>query len=231
MAVLHNRNLPMHLYRKDLFEDQRGLVSVHSDMKGYELAVPANWDQLVESRIFSIGRPTFTAGSSTGSRGLQFTITITCCLETAANCQTPKDSTLLLNSPEFVKALTIIQKLSKVSPPGYQTQSFFDADKLMQGGKLAAYWNWSNIWAALSKSPDKYAMASTPGPGIVAGGFWWAVPEKAPHPECAKKFISWMLNDDFQTKQMLATGNPAATTSVQKQQRCDGQDFCHSTPT
>jgi ABC-type glycerol-3-phosphate transport system substrate-binding protein len=113
-----------------------------------------------------------------------------------------------------VKALSVIERLAKVSPPGFRTQSFFDGDKLMLGGKLAAYSNWSYIWPTLSKSPDMYGMAAMPGPGLLAGGFWWAVPEKAPHPECARKLITWMLDDDFQTKQMSATGNPPATSSV-----------------
>jgi ABC-type glycerol-3-phosphate transport system substrate-binding protein len=94
----------------------------------------------------------------------------------------------------------------------------------MQGGKLAAYSNFSYIWSTLSKAPDKYAMAAMPGPGgVIAAGFWWAVPEKAPHPECARKLLSWMLGDDFQTKQMLATGNPPATTSVMNDKEATGK--------
>ncbi len=93
----------------------------------------------------------------------------------------------------------------------------------MLGGKLAAYSNWSYIWATLSKSPDKYGMAAMPGSGIFTGGFWWAVSDKAPHPECARKLISWMLDDDFQTKQMLATGNPPATISVMNNSEATGK--------
>ncbi len=214
MAVPQYWNAPMYFYRKDLFEDPKN----KSDFKakyGYELGVPANWDQLVDMADFFNRPPNLYGGFVDGIAWASVYDYYNVLFGNGGELSNTKDNTLLLNSPESVKALTIIQKLSKIAPPGYQTQSFFDADKLMQAGKLAAYWNWSYIWAALSKSPEKYAMASTPGPGIWAGGFWWAVPEKAPHPECAKKFISWMLSDDFQTKQMLATGNPAATTSVQ----------------
>ena len=32
---------------------------------------------------------------------------------------------MLLDSPQSVKALSVIERLSKVSPPGFRTQSFF----------------------------------------------------------------------------------------------------------
>jgi ABC-type glycerol-3-phosphate transport system substrate-binding protein len=135
-----------------------------------------------------------------------------------------KSNTLLLDSPQSVQALSIVQRLAKLSPPSFRTQSFFDGDKLMQGGKLAAYSNFSYIWSTLSKTPDKYGMSPMPGPGgVLAAGFWWAVPEKAPHPDCARKLISWMLGDDFQSKQMLATGNPPATSKIMQDKEATGK--------
>ena len=83
----------------------------------------------------------------------------------------------------------------------------------MQGGKLASYTNYSYIWAALAKEPDKYGMTVLPGKGIPIGTFFFAVPETAPNVACAVKFITWMLSDDYQAKQVGETGNPPATIS------------------
>jgi multiple sugar transport system substrate-binding protein len=217
MAIPQYWNAPMYFYRKDLFNDPKN----KSDFKtkyGYDLGPPQTWDQLADIADFFNRPPNLYGGFVDGIAWASLYDYYNVLFGLGGALSNLKDNTLLLDSPQSVKALSIIQRLSKVSPPGFQTQSFFEADKLMQGGKLAAYWNWSYIWTTLAKSPDKYAMASTPGPGIMAGGFWWAVPQKAPHPECARKFISWLLSDDFQIKQMLATGNPPATTSVANNQ-------------
>jgi multiple sugar transport system substrate-binding protein len=213
MAVPQYWNAPMYFYRKDLFADQKN----RSDFKakyGYDLGPPATWDQLADIADFFNRAPGLYGGFVDGIAWAAVYDYYDVLFGVGGELSNLKDNTLLLDSAQSVKAFSILQRIAKVSPPGYQTQSFFDADKLMQGGKLATYWNWSYIWATLSKHLDKYGMAPTPGTGITAGGFWWAVPEKAPNPECAKKFITWMLSDDYQTKQMLATGNPPATTSV-----------------
>ena len=72
-------------------------------------------------------------------------------------------NTLLANSPESVKAFEIMQRIAKTAPESFATQSFFDADTLMLGGKLASYTNYSYIWSTLAKEPDKYGMTVLPG--------------------------------------------------------------------
>ena len=124
-----------------------------------------------------------------------------------------KANALLANSPESVKTFEIMQRIAKTAPESFATQSFFDADTLMQGGKLASYTNYSYIWATLAKEPDKYGMTVLPGKGIPIGTFFFAVPETAPNVACAVKFITWMLSDDYQAKQVGETGNPPATIS------------------
>ena len=124
-----------------------------------------------------------------------------------------ESNTLLANSPESVKTFEIMQRIAKTAPESFATQSFFDADTLMLGGKLASYTNYSYIWAELAKRPEKYGMTVLPGKGIPIGTFYFAVPELAPNIDCAVKFMTWMLSDDYQAKQVAETGNPPATIS------------------
>ena len=222
VAIPQYWNAPMYFYRKDLFSDPKNKAEFQA-RHGYELAPPTSWDRFVEIADFFQRPPDLYGSFISGVSWAALYDYYKALFGVGGEPADLKTNTLLLDSPQSIKALSVVQRLGKVSPPGFRTQSFFDGDKLMQGGKLAAYSNFSYIWATLSKSPDKYAMAALPGPGVLAAGFWWAVPEKAPHPECAKKLISWMLGDDFQTKQMLGTGNPPATSSVMNNQEATGK--------
>lgn len=207
-------NTTMYFYRKDLFSGAKNKSEFRSKY-GYDLAPPTTWDQFLDIAEFFNRPPELYGSFISGISWAALYDYYKALFGVGGEPSDLKSNTLLLDSPPSVKALSIVQRLAKVSPAGFRTQSFFDGDKLMQGGKLAAYSNFSYIWSALSKAPDKYAIAPMPGPGgVLAAGFWWAVPEKAPHPDCARKLISWMLGDDFQTKQMIATGNPPATSSV-----------------
>jgi multiple sugar transport system substrate-binding protein len=214
VAIPQYWNTTMYFYRKDLFLDPQNKTQFRAKY-GYDLAPPATWEQVVDIAEF-FNRPpqlygTFISGVSWASIFDYYKILF----GVGGEPSDLKSNTMRLDSPQSVKTLSIIQRLAKMSPPGFRTQSFFDADKLMLGGKLAAYTDFSYIWATLSKTPDKYAMAPMPGPGsALAAGFWWAVPEKAPHLDCARKLLSWMLSDGYQTRQMLAMGNPPSTSSV-----------------
>jgi spermidine/putrescine-binding protein len=106
-----------------------------------------------------------------------------------------------------------MQRIAKTAPDSFSTQSFFDADTLMLGGKLASYTNYSYAWAKLSKQPDKYGIKVLPGAGNPIGTFYFAIPESAPNTACAAKFLTWMLSDEYQAKQVADTFNPPATVS------------------
>lgn len=222
VAIPQYWNAPMYFYRKDLFADPKNKSEFLAKYK-FELAPPTTWEQFVDIADFFQRPPDLYGGFISGVSWAAVFDYYKVLFGVGGAPSDLKNNTMLLDSPQSVKALSVVQRLGKVSPPGFRTQSFFDGDKLMQGGKLAAYSNFSYIWSALSKSPDKYGMATMPGSGVLAAGFWWAVPEKAPHPDCARKLITWMLGDDFQTKQMIATGNPPATISVMDNKEATGR--------
>ena len=212
VAVPQYWNTEMYFYRKDLFSDAKNQADFKAKY-GYDLAPPATWDQLADIDEFFYRPPDLYGGWMSGVNwgiGLDYQ---TILFGVGGRAFDLKANTLLANSPESVKTFEIMQRIAKTAPESFATQSFFDADTLMQGGKLASYTNYSYIWAALAKEPDKYGMTVLPGKGIPIGTFFFAIPETAPNVACAVKFITWMLSDDYQAKQVGETGNPPATIS------------------
>ena len=212
VAVPQYWNTEMYFYRKDLFADAKNQADFKAKY-GYDLAPPTTWDQLADIDEFFHRPPDLYGGWMSGVNwgiGLDYQ---TILFGVGGRAFDLKANTLLANSPESVKTFEIMQRIAKTAPESFATQSFFDADTLMQGGKLASYTNYSYIWATLAKEPDKYGMTVLPGKGIPIGTFYFAVPETAPNADCAVKFIEWMLSDDYQAKQVAETGNPPATIS------------------
>jgi multiple sugar transport system substrate-binding protein len=215
VAVPQYWNTEMYFYRKDLFGDPKNQADFKAKY-GYDLAPPKTWEQVADIDEFFHRPPNLYGGWMSGVNwgiGLDYQ---TILFGLGGKAFDLKNNNLLANSPESVKAFEIMRRIAKTAPDSYSTQTFFDADKLMQGGELASYTNYSYIWAALAKQPDKYGMAVLPGKGVPIGTFFFAMPESARNVECAVKFINWMLSDDYQAKQVAATGNPPATITQMK---------------
>jgi len=111
-----------------------------------------------------------------------------------------------------------VAKLAQFGPPGWETQSFFDADQLMQEGKLFMYQNWFYIWQQYSTEfTDMIGVAPPTGnvqPGVFLSGFLTLVPANAPNPELGIEFLKWFGSYDFQKQQTIATGNLPNRTDV-----------------
>ena len=205
----------MYFYRKDLFGDAKNQADFKAKY-GYDLAPPATWDQVADIDEFFHRAPDLYGGWMSGVNwgiGLDYQ---TILFGVGGRAFDLANNKLLANSPESVKAFEIMQRIAKTAPESFATQSFFDADTLMLGGKLASYTNYSYIWSTLAKEPEKYGMTVLPGKGVPIGTFYFAVPETAQHVDCAVKFIEWMLSDEYQAKQVAETGNPPATISQMK---------------
>ena len=215
VAVPQYWNTEMYFYRKDLFADAKNQADFKAKY-GYDLAPPTSWEHLADIDEFFHRPPDLYGGWMSGVNwgiGLDYQ---TILFGEGGRAFDLKANTMLANSPESVKTFGIMQRIAKTAPESFATQTFFDADTLMQGGKLASYTNYSYIWATLAKEPDKYGMTVLPGKGIPIGTFFFAVPESAPNVACAVKFITWMLSDDYQAKQVGETGNPPATITQMK---------------
>ena len=212
VAVPQYWNTEMYFYRKDLFGDAKNQADFKAKY-GYDLAPPATWDQVADIDEFFHRAPDLYGGWMSGVNwgiGLDYQ---TILFGVGGRAFDLANNKLLANSPESVKAFEIMQRIAKTAPESFATQSFFDADTLMLGGKLASYTNYSYIWSTLAKEPEKYGMTVLPGKGVPIGTFYFAVPETAQHVDCAVKFIEWMLSDEYQAKQVAETGNPPATIS------------------
>ena len=162
VAVPQYWNTEMYFYRKDLFADAKNQADFKAKY-GYDLAPPTTWDQLADIDEFFHRPPDLYGGWMSGVNwgiGLDYQ---TILFGVGGRAFDLKANTLLANSPESVKTFEIMQRIAKTAPESFATQSFFDADTLMQGGKLASYTNYSYIWAALAKEPDKYGMTVLPG--------------------------------------------------------------------
>ena len=221
-AVPQYWNTQMYFYRKDLFGDPSNRTAFKTKY-GYDLAPPVSWDQLADIDEFFHRPPDLYGGWMSGVNwgiGLDYQAIMFGLGGRAFDLQANK---IQANSPEGIKAFQLMQRIAKTAPESFTTQSFFDADTLMQGGKLASYTNWSYIWATLSKDQQKYGMARLPGKGMPIGTFYFAVPTTAPNVACAVKFLTWMLSDDYQTKQVGETGNPPATISEMKNPAVTGK--------
>ncbi|MRS04917.1 extracellular solute-binding protein, partial [bacterium] len=130
---------------------------------------------------------------------------------TGGNFGDLKTGNLTLNTPEFVRALDAMTRMSAFNPKGWETMSFFDCDTQMLQGKAFMYQNWFYEWTTFQKEmPDKIAMAPVTGdkqPGAHIGAMVAVIPTAAPDPDAAGQFISWMLGAQYQKEMMTATGN------------------------
>ncbi len=203
-------NFPMLFYRKDLLEDPKEQADFKAKY-GRDLTVPQKYDELLEVAEF-FHRPPEMYGYFLG--GVDWSLFGDHTYFTygmGANYGNTETGELTLNTPEAKRAMHVLTEMAKYNPDGWETMSFFDGDQYFQNGKVFMYQNWFYIWATLQETmPDKAGIAPPTGdvqPGAHLGAFVAVVPEAAPNPDGAGKFIKWMLGYDYQKEQTLVTGN------------------------
>ncbi len=203
-------NFPMLYYRKDLMEDpveQKAFMSRF----GRRLAPPRNFDELEQVAQF-FHRPPELHGFFVG--GVEWSIFLDYTYFAFGNqtyfgdLQTGR---LTLDSREAKRAMSALCRMVRYNPPGWQTLSFFDAERLFKSGKIFMYQNWMYATKMLmAKMPDKVGLAPVVGdkqPGEHLGAFVAVIPRAAPNPVTAGRFISWMLSAEYQKAQAIETGN------------------------
>lgn len=222
-------NFPMFFYRADLFADPANQADFEAQY-GRELAPPSTYQEMHDLAEF-FHNPPETYGFCLG--GVDWSVFLDDTYFTyglGGNYGDLETGELTLNSPEQVEALTWIDKLTDFNAPGWETQSFFDCDNLMQQGKVAMYQNWLYAWEVLKGSMgDTIAMAEPVGEKSHLGAMVATIPAAAEHPDYAGEFINWMLSDDYQLAQTAATGNlPVRTSELAKpefREALDGIDI------
>ncbi|HEX2979148.1 MAG TPA: extracellular solute-binding protein [Anaerolineaceae bacterium] len=210
-------NFPMLFYRKDLLEDPQEQANFKAKYNR-DLTVPKTYDELLEVAEF-FNRPGEMAGYCLGGVDWSVFLDYTYYLYgTGGNFGNLETGELTLNTPEAVRAMDVLSRLTKFNPTGWETMSFFDCDTQVQQGKVFMYQNWFYIWNTFVKTmPDQIGMAPVTGdvqPGAHIGAFVAVIPTAAPSPDAAGKFIDWMLGADYQKQQTIATGDMPVRTDV-----------------
>jgi len=200
-------NFPMLFYRKDLFNNPTEQANFKAKY-GHDLAPPTSYDEMYQIAEFFNRPPNmygFFVGGVDWSVYLDDTYFV---YGLGGNYGDPSSNQLTLNSPQQKQAMNWLVKFSKLNPPGWQTENFFDGDQLVQNGKVAMYQNWFYIWKTFQqKLPDKIGMAPLAGKGAHLGAFVATIPDAAPNPGAAVKFIQWMMSAAYQKQQAIETGD------------------------
>jgi ABC-type glycerol-3-phosphate transport system substrate-binding protein len=200
-------NFPMLFYRKDLFNNATEKANFKAKY-GRELVPPTSYDDMLQVAEFFTRPPSmygFFIGGVDWSVFLDHTYFV---YGLGGNYGDLSSQQLTLNSPEQKKAMSYLTKFTKFNPPGWETENFFDGDKLVQNGKVAMYQNWFYIWKTFQQTvPDKIGMAPLAGKGAHLGAFVATIPEAAPNATGGVKFIQWMMSAKYQKQQTLETGN------------------------
>jgi ABC-type glycerol-3-phosphate transport system substrate-binding protein len=200
-------NFPMLFYRKDLFNNPTEQANFKAKY-GHDLTPPTSYDEMYQQAQF-FNRPPNLYGYFVG--GVDWSVYLDdtyFVYGLGGNYGDPTSNQLTLNSPQQKEAMSWLVKFSKLNPPGWQTENFFDGDKLVQTGKVAMYQNWFYIWKTFQQSaPDKIGMAPLAGKAAHLGAFVATIPEAAPNPAAGAKFIQWMMSATYQKQQAIETGD------------------------
>ena len=203
-------NFPMLYYRKDLLEDPRERKAFKRRFDR-DLAPPRSFGELEDLARFFHRPPDmhgFFFGGVEWSVFLDYTYF---CFGAGANFGDLETGELTLNTPSAVSAMTALVRMAAFNPPGWQTMSFFDAERLFKAGKIFMYQNWMYATKALAAAaPDRVGIAPAIGdsqPGEHLGAFVAVMPRSAPDPSAAGRFIAWILSADYQKAQSIETGD------------------------
>jgi ABC-type glycerol-3-phosphate transport system substrate-binding protein len=200
-------NFPMLFYRKDLFENPAEQAAFKAKY-GRDLTAPTSYEDMYQVAQF-FNRPPNLYGFFIGGQDWSIYLDDTYFVYgLGGNYGDLTTKQLTLNTPEQKQALGWLGKFTALNPPGWQTENFFDGDKLMQNGKIAMYQNWFYIWKTFhDTAPDKIGMAPLIGKGAHLGAFVATIPDAAPSPDAAAKFIQWMMGATYQKEQAIETGD------------------------
>ncbi|MEM3384216.1 MAG: extracellular solute-binding protein [Nitrososphaeria archaeon] len=211
----HNWN--MLFYRKDLLEDPNERAAFKAKY-GRELTVPKTFKELYEVAEFFHRPPNMYGYLITGVEWSWFCDMVYFMHGMSTNVGN-KAGDLTLNTPEMIKAWKYMLDMTKFSPPGWESMTFFDGDSLIQQGKLFMYNNWFYIWVTLLEKmgPQKIGMAPPPGdikPGADLSGWLAVIPKSAPSPERGATFIKWLASYEYQKRHVLEVGNMPSRSDV-----------------
>ena len=202
-------------YRKDWF-DRPELNSEFKKKHGYDLGVPANWNQLHDMCSFFQGREIdgqkrYGADINTerGSEGI--TMGVTAAMYAWGmeyeNPNKPYDMEGFFNSPQAVEAVEFYRKLYEdCAPPGHSDAYMVANLDAYKSGQVAFQMNWYAFWPGVSKEDSDGRVSgffANPKQNVAAatlGGQGISVVKYSDKQDLALEYIKWFARPDVQQK-------------------------------
>jgi len=202
-------------YRKDWF-DRPELKSEFKKKHGYDLGVPANWNQLHDMCSFFQGREIdgqkrYGAAINTerGSEGI--TMGVTAAMYAWGmeyeNPNKPYEMEGYFNSPQAVEAVEFYRKLYEdCAPPGHSDAYMVANLDAYKSGQVAFQMNWYAFWPGVSKEDSDGRVSgffANPKQNVAAatlGGQGISVVKYSDKQDLALKYIKWFARPDVQQK-------------------------------
>ena len=202
-------------YRKDWF-DRPELKSEFKKKHGYDLGVPANWNQLHDMCSFFQGREIdgqkrYGAAINTerGSEGI--TMGVTAAMYAWGmeyeNPNKPYEMEGYFNSPQAVEAVEFYRKLYEdCAPPGHSDAYMVANLDAYKSGQVAFQMNWYAFWPGVSKEDSDGRVSgffANPKQNVAAatlGGQGMSVVKYSDKQDLALEYIKWFARPDVQQK-------------------------------
>ena len=202
-------------YRKDWL-DRPELKSEFKKKHGYDLGVPANWNQLHDMCKFFQGREIdgqkrYGAAINTerGSEGI--TMGVTAAMYAWGmeyeNPNKPYDMEGYFNSPQAVEAVEFYRKLYEdCAPPGHSDAYMVANLDAYKSGQVAFQMNWYAFWPGVSKEDSDGRVSgffANPKQNVAAatlGGQGISVVKYSDKQDLALEYIKWFARPDVQQK-------------------------------
>ena len=202
-------------YRKDWF-DRPELNAEFKKKHGYDLGVPANWNQLHDMCSFFQGREIdgqkrYGAAINTerGSEGI--TMGVTAAMYAWGmeyqNPNKPYDMEGYFNSPQAVEAVEFYRKLYEdCAPPGHSDAYMVANLDAYKSGQVAFQMNWYAFWPGVSKEDSDGRVSgffANPKQNVAAatlGGQGISVVKYSDKQDLALEYIKWFARPDVQQK-------------------------------
>lgn len=205
----------MLLYRKDLWEDA-GHQAKFKEQYGYDLAVPATWDQYRDMAEYFTGdwgdgKQRYGVAFN-GKRGASIVHMFFAYANTFGASwfqsypETPWDFTPTINSSVMKEALEYYVGLRQFAPPEVTDFEWYDTGGAFWNGQVAMMDHWS-VYASLASDPSQSQIVGSIGAavppgktegeqGSQLGGFALSISTKSKQQDAAWEFVKWATSKE-----------------------------------